>query len=694
VNTTPHALRLTPHTSQTPKQNQKNAFYRKNEHFIENSVKIKEIYCNIVNIRISILTIPHLLTYFIAFMTKSITQKTSTKQVQNLKNYFLSCTKPIKHLTCLLILLFSSMGWGQVNYSQTWASTGLNSWTSQNGGFSRTTSSICGTTGSIRANLYSSNSTGNFYSPSLSGNTGGLITMSYQYKIINFTGGAATPNNFGTLKVQYSSDLVTWTDISGSTISTNHVASTSCTTKTVTFTPTSGTLYVRFNVNWSVGDYYIYFDDVSISQAPPTPCSGTPTAGTISTANQYLCSGATVPNLVNTGFSSGVTGITFQWQQSTDDAAWATVVGGSGATTATYTPPVFAGTTIYYRCNVTCANGGGTAATPSVSINPPANPATQVSSLTFSSVSYTGFTASWTNGNGNRRVVYVSDAAITDPSNNSGAAALTANTTYSGTGQKIVYDGTGTSVSVTGLALGTTYNVKVIEYTQCGSGTFDNYFNVTSGTNSSTVTTSAASSVPWSEGFATGVATFPNWQTTYGAGVGTATGLAALSSNYWYVNLFSSLTTAAVTTPIIGSIPSNYRFVVKYNLANYDDPYAPPASGSGNFIVAISTDNGSSYTDVETIANNAVAGWQEYVLNLSAYTGQNIRIRLTGNWTSGDYNLAFDNFSVEAIPSCLPPNTLVLSSISNNSASLSWTASASALEAVMTCIIAQRILRL
>jgi len=114
VNTTPHALRLKPHTSQTPKQNQKKAFHRENKLFIENSVKIKEIYCNIVNNRITILTIPHLLTYFIAFMTKSITQKTTTKQAHNLNNYLLSCKNQTKYLTCLLILLFSSMGWGQV----------------------------------------------------------------------------------------------------------------------------------------------------------------------------------------------------------------------------------------------------------------------------------------------------------------------------------------------------------------------------------------------------------------------------------------------------------------------------------------------------------------------------------------------------------------------------------------------------
>jgi hypothetical protein len=112
VNTTPHTFHPKPHT-QKPLTKPKNVFRRKNEHFIENSAIIKEIYCNIVNNRITILTIPHLLTYFIAFMTKSITQKTTTKQVQNLKNYYLSCATQIKYFTCLLILLFSSMGWGQ-----------------------------------------------------------------------------------------------------------------------------------------------------------------------------------------------------------------------------------------------------------------------------------------------------------------------------------------------------------------------------------------------------------------------------------------------------------------------------------------------------------------------------------------------------------------------------------------------------
>jgi hypothetical protein len=680
-------------------------------------------------------------------MIKSITQKTVTKLVHYLQHYRLSCTTQIKHLACLLILLFSSMGWGQVNlysfsstagtYTPITGGTVVRSGSSLDAGgatvtlptafpfngasitslrvnddaylalgvtsFSNSTQPIASSnaaTGIIAAlacDLMDANAVGttpeirweqigneiifqwNDFARYISTGTSSEI-FDFQIRLNTSNGqivivysNFSTVNTTTTFTPQVGLRGSTSADFNARRLTSTVPTATPSWSNTVAATTTGHN--VRFT---STSPAAFPSTGLTYTWTPPVPCSGSPTAGTISTANQYLCSGATVPNLVNTGFSSGVTGITFQWQQSTDDATWATVVGGSGATTATYTPPVFAGTTIYYRCNVTCANGGGAAATPSVSINPPANPATQVTNAVASSISYTGFTTTWVNGNGNRRVVYISDTAIVDPSNSTGAAAPTVNTVYAGSGQQIVFDGTGTTVTVTGLTLGTTYYVKVIEYTRCGTTTFDNYYNTTAGTNAISVSTSSISPTPWSEGFATGVATFPNWQTTTGGTVGTATGLAALSSNYWYVNLYGTRPTAAVTTPIIGSIPSNYRFVVKYNLTNFDSPYAPPLSSSGNFIVAISTDNGSSYTDVETIANNAVAGWQEYVLNLSAYTSQNIRIRLTGNRTSGDYHLAFDNFSVEAIPSCLPPSTLVLSSITNNSASLSWTASASA----------------
>ncbi len=64
-------------------------------------------------------------------MTKLITQKANTKLAVSLKNYLLSCKNQTNYLTCLLILLFSGMGWGQstANYNFTVGTSTLNNMT-------------------------------------------------------------------------------------------------------------------------------------------------------------------------------------------------------------------------------------------------------------------------------------------------------------------------------------------------------------------------------------------------------------------------------------------------------------------------------------------------------------------------------------------------------------------------------------
>ncbi|HEY0054967.1 MAG TPA: MBG domain-containing protein, partial [Pedobacter sp.] len=102
-------------------------------------------------------------------------------------------------------------------------------------------------------------------------------------------------------------------------------------------------------------------------------------------------------------------------------------------------------------------------------------PAIQASSISFSNVSATtGIDISWTNGDGTKRVVFVLEG-------DAGSAAPVDNTTYTadtvfGSGTQIgtsgwyaVYNGTDTSVSVTGLAPGKTYRVIVMEYAILGS---------------------------------------------------------------------------------------------------------------------------------------------------------------------------------------------------------------------------------
>ncbi|MBW8524126.1 T9SS type A sorting domain-containing protein [Chryseobacterium chendengshani] len=416
---------------------------------------------------------------------------------------------------------------------------------------------------------------------------------------------------------------------------------------------------------------------LTFSYSPPLPCTGTPVAGSVTPTTQNICSGTVPAVLALTGYSTD-SGIAFQWEQSSDNSSWTNVTGGSGATTATYTPASFGGALIYYRCKVTCTASTLFSYSNAVTIDNTINPTTQVSGLAFSNITQAGFTSTWTNGNGNRRVVYISNNPITDPTNGS-ANALTANSIYAGSGQQIVYDGTGTSVAITGLIPGTTYYVKVYEYTRCGSANpYTYYYNTSSGTNASTGSPSAPVAVPWTEAFTT--TSLPSsWANTSTWLIGNinTTINDGTTSNYIYYNLYSTATTANFSTATFSPLPANYRLRFNYNLANFNSPFGPPATGSGNFIVAISTNNGSTYTNVATVANNGVAGWQTYTYDLSSYVGQQIKVKLTGNWTSGDYYLSFDNFRIEEIAACDIVTSISSSNITAVGAALNWTSSSS-----------------
>jgi len=103
---------------------------------------------------------------------------------------------------------------------------------------------------------------------------------------------------------------------------------------------------------------------------PPVPCTGTPTAGTIPSTGGFCAPSGTV-SLTASGFTTGVTGITFQWEESNDNGvgdAWANAVGGTGATTSSYTSPTLS-TNIFYRLRVTCTASGLSATTNSAAIS-------------------------------------------------------------------------------------------------------------------------------------------------------------------------------------------------------------------------------------------------------------------------------------------------------------------------------------
>jgi len=120
---------------------------------------------------------------------------------------------------------------------------------------------------------------------SLGVSLGNIITVSFDYKILEYSSVTATPVvDFKELKVYYSTSGTagTWSLIY--TLN-SHVSSSDCATKSFSFTPSIGDTFLQFTVEHSdvsSPDFDVYFDELSVIE---TLCNGTEPSATISTTN-------------------------------------------------------------------------------------------------------------------------------------------------------------------------------------------------------------------------------------------------------------------------------------------------------------------------------------------------------------------------------------------------------------------------
>ena len=316
--------------------------------------------------------------------------------------------------------------------------------------------------------------------------------------------------------------------------------------------------------------------------APPVPCSGTPVAGTAAPANQILVTGYTPAALTVSGQSTGVSGLTYQWEQSTDGGSnWGNAVGGTGATTLSYTPPAFSGTSISYRLNITCTASSQTAYSSVATLTPCGVVTAPTAIETFA----TYLPACWFEQTG----------------------ALTASSTLTGT----------TSLWAAEAGFGNT------------------------GTN-------AAVRI-----------------NLYGGSVATP-------DNDWVISNSIDL----------GPTPSLYRIKYKIGSTSYLGTTVQTTIGTHVVRVVVSTDNGATWFTANVIKTYTGAGTytvgQEETANLIGYSGVvKIGFLATTTSTTPDIDFHIDDFQVELMPSCSAPSALGANNITNNSASLLWTAGAS-----------------
>lgn len=101
---------------------------------------------------------------------------------------------------------------------------------------------------------------------------------------------------------------------------------------------------------------YGEFEDYLITISTGTPCGALPTAGTATSSLATISCSGTPFTLSATGYSTGVTGLSFQWQESSDGLNY-TNLGSASPNYSDYTVSSIS-QTMYYKLEVTCSNGG------------------------------------------------------------------------------------------------------------------------------------------------------------------------------------------------------------------------------------------------------------------------------------------------------------------------------------------------
>lgn len=130
-----------------------------------------------------------------------------------------------------------------------------------------TTSNPCEGNRSVRALINSTNQNARLRSP-IQVASGEDIEISFAYKIIDESGGGATPTTFGSIQLQYSVNANATTPVwanYGVIDGNNHTPSTSCAVSSAIIPgasiPAGSDFAWRIRTNWAAGSYFVYIDD-------------------------------------------------------------------------------------------------------------------------------------------------------------------------------------------------------------------------------------------------------------------------------------------------------------------------------------------------------------------------------------------------------------------------------------------------
>ena len=416
---------------------------------------------------------------------------------------------------------------------------------------------------------------------------------------------------------------------------------------------------LNLNINLDAGDYTFTISDsygdgicCSYGNGSFTLSSG---SSTIATGGNYGASSSTsfcieggadtqAPSSPTNLSSSGTTETTttLSWAASADNVGvtgYEVFQNGSSIGTVNGTSATVNGLTaattysFYVRATDAAGNVSGNSNTINVTTNTP--PDTQAPSsptnLSASGTTQTSTNLSWSASTDNVGV------AGYDVYRNGSNIGNTANTYY----------------VVTGLTASTTYSFYVRAKDVAGNVSGNsNTISVTTQSLPSSSCTANVSSYPYEESFESGMGLWTqgsgddfNWTRDANGTPSTGTGPTSGSDGSWYMYVESSSPNYSNKTTILNgpcfdlSSESAADLTFDYHLYG--------ASNMGNLKLEASTNNGSSWTEVWSVAGNKGSSWLTAEVDLSAYLSGAVKLRFVGTTgTTWRGDMAVDNIAL------------------------------------------------
>ncbi|MCP4457809.1 MAG: S8 family serine peptidase [Cytophagales bacterium] len=223
---------------------------------------------------------------------------------------------------------------------------------------------------------------------------------------------------------------------------------------------------------------------------------------------------------------------------------------------------------------------------------------------------------------------------------------------------------TGTSANITGLTAGTAYAFSVIAKDAAGNeSASSNVVNVT--TQSSGISCSSTSTLPYSEGFESGFGAWTNasgddfdWTRQSGGTPSSNTGPSSATEGSFYIYVESSTPNYSNKVSIIESPCYDLSAETTANFSFEYHMYG--AAAMGGLVLEASTD-GTSWTSVWSQNGNQGNSWQTANVNLDSYAGGTIKLRYVGTTgTTWQGDMAVDNIAMTAGGSTTTDVTLTL----------------------------------